>query len=80
MALSTKKSLAGLGLDESSTSMILRADSSVAANRMACLLRVPSKANVLSVEDEQRIFEAAPPYLRVVTILLVQTGERTYSE
>src|SRR5271165_1639435 len=37
MALSMKKSLPGLGLDESSASMILRADSKVAANRMACL-------------------------------------------
>jgi len=38
----------------------------------------PAK-RMLSVE-EQRIFEAAPPYLRVAIILLVQTGGRTYSE
>jgi hypothetical protein len=37
MALSMKKSFPGFGLDESSASMILRADSSVAANRTACL-------------------------------------------
>jgi integrase len=32
------------------------------------------------VEQEQRILAAAPPYLRVGTVLLVQTGGRTYSE
>jgi integrase len=35
---------------------------------------------MLSVEQERQIFEAAPPYLRVAIILLVQTGGRTYSE
>src|SRR5258708_8142213 len=35
---------------------------------------------MLSVEEEQRIFGAAAPDLRVAIILLVQTGGRTYSE
>jgi integrase len=35
---------------------------------------------MLTVEEEQRILEAAPPYLRVGILLLVQTGGRTYSE
>ncbi len=35
---------------------------------------------MLTVEEEQRILEAAPPYLRVGIVLLVQTGGRTYSE
>src|SRR6266849_4460305 len=35
---------------------------------------------MLTVEEEQRILEAAPPSLRVAIILLVQTGGRTYSE
>ena len=39
----------------------------------------PAK-HMLSVEEEQRIFEAALPYLRVAIIMLVQTGGRTYSE
>ena len=39
----------------------------------------PSK-RMLTVEDEHRILEAAPPYLRVAIVLLVQTGGRTYSE
>lgn len=39
----------------------------------------PTK-KMLTVEDEQRILEAAPPYLRVAIVLLVQTGGRTYSE
>ena len=39
----------------------------------------PSK-RMLTVEQEQRILEVAPPYLRVAIILLVQTGGRTYSE
>src|SRR5207249_2063049 len=39
----------------------------------------PSK-KMLTVEEEHQIFEAAPPYLRVAIILLVQTGGRTYSE
>jgi integrase len=39
----------------------------------------PSK-RMLAVEEEHRILEAAPPYLRVAIVLLVQTGGRTYSE
>jgi integrase len=39
----------------------------------------PSK-RMLTVEDEQRILEAAPPHLRVAIVLLVQTGGRTYTE
>ena len=39
----------------------------------------PSK-RMLTVEDEHRILEAAPPYLRVAIVLLVQTGGRTYTE
>src|SRR5260370_21655003 len=39
----------------------------------------PAK-RMLGVEQERQIFEAAPPYLRVAIILLVQTGGRTYSE
>ena len=39
----------------------------------------PSK-RMLAVEAEHRILEAAPPYLRVAIVLLVQTGGRTYSE
>jgi len=39
----------------------------------------PSK-RMLTVEEERRILEAAPPYLRVAIVLLVQTGGRTYSE
>jgi integrase len=35
---------------------------------------------MLTVEDERRILEAAPPHLRVAIVLLVQTGGRTYSE
>jgi integrase len=35
---------------------------------------------MLTVEEEQRILGAAPPYLRVGILLLVQTGGRTYSE
>jgi integrase len=35
---------------------------------------------MLTAEEEQRILDAAPPYLRVAIILLVQTGGRTYSE
>ncbi len=35
---------------------------------------------MLTVEQEQRILAAAPPYLRVGIVLLVQTGGRTYSE
>jgi integrase len=39
----------------------------------------PTK-RMLTVEDEHRILETAPPYLRVAIVLLVQTGGRTYSE
>src|SRR6266550_8185697 len=35
---------------------------------------------MLTVEEEQSIFETAPPYLRVAIVLLVQTGGRRYSE
>jgi len=35
---------------------------------------------ILTVEEELRILEAAPPHLRVAIILLSQTGGRTYSE
>jgi integrase len=35
---------------------------------------------MLSLEDEQRILENAPPYLRVAIVLLAQTGGRTYTE
>jgi integrase len=35
---------------------------------------------MLTVEEEHRILQAAPPHLRVAIILLVQTGGRTYSE
>ena len=39
----------------------------------------PSK-RMVTVEDEHRILEAAPAYLRVAIVLLVQTGGRSYSE
>jgi len=39
----------------------------------------PSK-RMLTVEEEHRILEAAPPHLRVAVVLLVQTGGRTNSE
>lgn len=39
----------------------------------------PTK-KMLTVEQEHRILEVAPPYLRVAIILLVQTGGRTYTE
>lgn len=35
---------------------------------------------MLSLEDEQRILENSPPYLRVAIVLLAQTGGRTYTE
>jgi integrase len=35
---------------------------------------------MLTVEEELRILEAAPPHLRVAIILLSRTGGRTYSE
>lgn len=39
----------------------------------------PAK-RMLTLEEEQRILEKAPPYLRVAIVLLAQTGGRTYSE
>ena len=39
----------------------------------------PAK-RMLSLEDEQRILENAPPYMRVAIVLLAQTGGRTYTE
>ena len=39
----------------------------------------PAK-RMLSLEEEQRILENAPPYLRVAIVLLAQTGGRTYTE
>jgi len=35
---------------------------------------------MLTIEEERRILDAAPVYLRVAIILLAQTGGRTYSE
>jgi integrase len=35
---------------------------------------------MLTLEEEQRILENAPPYLRVAIVLLAQTGGRTYTE
>lgn len=43
-------------------------------------LRERPVRRMLTVEEEQRILQAAPPYLRVAIILLLQTGGRTYSE
>jgi integrase len=43
-------------------------------------LRERPVRRMLTLEEEQRILEAAPPYLRVAIILLSQTGGRTYSE
>lgn len=43
-------------------------------------LRERPVRRMLTVEEERRILEAAPPYLRVAIILLTQTGGRTYSE
>ena len=43
-------------------------------------LRERPVRRMLTVEEEQRIMEVAPPYLRVAIILLSQTGGRTYSE
>jgi integrase len=43
-------------------------------------LRERPVRRMLTVEEELRILEAAPPYLRVAIILLSQTGGRTYSE
>jgi integrase len=39
----------------------------------------PAK-RMLTLEEEQRVLEYAPPYLRVAIVLLAQTGVRTYSE
>jgi integrase len=35
---------------------------------------------MLTLKEEERILENAPPYLRVAIVLLAQTGGRTYSE
>jgi integrase len=43
-------------------------------------LRERPVRRMLTVEEEQRILEAAPPHLRVAIVLLTQTGGRTYSE
>src|SRR5208337_3496333 len=43
-------------------------------------LRERPVRRMLTVEEEQRIMEVAPVYLRVAIILLSQTGGRTYSE
>jgi integrase len=43
-------------------------------------LRERPTRRMLTVEEELRILEAAPPHLRVAIILLSQTGGRTYSE
>jgi integrase len=43
-------------------------------------LRERPVRRMLTVEEEVRIVESAPPYLRVAIVLLSQTGGRTYSE
>ncbi len=43
-------------------------------------LRERPTKRMLSLDEERRILEAAPDYLRVAIILLSQTGGRTYSE
>lgn len=43
-------------------------------------LRERPVRRMLTVDEEIRIVEAAPPYLRVAIVLLSQTGGRTYSE
>jgi integrase len=43
-------------------------------------LRERPVRRMLTVEEELRILETAPPYLRVAIVLLSQTGGRTYSE
>jgi len=43
-------------------------------------LRDRPTRRMLTIEEERRILDAAPVYLRVAIILLVQTGGRTYSE
>ena len=43
-------------------------------------LRERPVRRMLTVDEEMRIVEAAPPYLRVAIVLLSQTGGPTYSE
>jgi integrase len=43
-------------------------------------LRERPVRRMLTLEEERRILEVAPPHLRVAIILLSQTGGRTYSE
>jgi integrase len=43
-------------------------------------LRERPTRRMLTLEEERRILDAAPVYLRVAIILLTQTGGRTYSE
>jgi integrase len=43
-------------------------------------LRERPTRRMLTIEEERRILDAAPAYLRVAIILLAQTGGRTYSE
>ncbi len=43
-------------------------------------LRERPTRRMLTLEEERRILDAAPVYLRVAIILLAQTGGRTYSE
>jgi len=43
-------------------------------------LRERPTRRMLTIEEERRILDAAPVYLRVAIILLAQTGGRTYSE
>src|SRR5580693_3221100 len=46
------------------------------------LQRTPRKPTrrMLTLEEERRILDAAPVYVRVAIILLARTGGRTYSE
>lgn len=43
-------------------------------------LRERPNRQMLTLEQENRILQAAPPHLRVGIVLLVQTGGRTYTE
>ena len=43
-------------------------------------LRERPTRRMLTLDEERRILDAAPPHLRVAIILLSQTGGRTYSE
>jgi integrase len=43
-------------------------------------LRERPVRRMLTLDEERRILEVAPPHLRVAIILLAQTGGRTYSE